>query len=295
MGLEWWLPTLRQALERFAAAAAGDAPESIWRQLYKQEDASGGTYTSGWINALFPFLGDPGQSERNPLVLEPFPEHCLEGNRLREYGNGLTHAPFTWRLIDRELPMSFVAGFVGSTQDEAGALRPEIGWAITPRAIRRRFDVRTWDGRSTLKPRAPVEPDVFTHLARESAELDAFTLDLYLQVGGDLCELVGVPGLRALKMQSCDEVKTLDPLRGFRGESLFIAQCANLSDVSALTTMPNLRHVGLWHLPKLRDWTPLAKLPLESLSIFGRNLPEDWCGKHSGATVAQIQEKLRAI
>ena len=295
LGLEWWLPTLRDALGHFARAAAGDAPEKVWRQLYKQEDASGGTYTSGWINALFPLLGDPGESERNPLALEPHPAHALEGNRLREYPNGLTHAPFTWRFIDRERPMSFVAGFVGTTQDARGALRPEIGWAITPRAHRRHFDVQTWGGVTTLRPRAPVEPDVFTHLERETAELDAFTLALDRRIVGDLSELVGLRGLRELRLHECGELTTLDRLRGYRGESLFITQCANLADVSALSTMPNLKHLSMWHLPALSDWTPLARLPLQTMSIFGRNLPEDWCGKHEGAAIPPIQAKLRRL
>lgn len=295
LGLDWWLPTLRRALEHFAKAAAGDAPEAIWRQLYKQEDASGGTYTSGWINALFPLLGDPGDSERNRLVLEPFPEHSLEGNRLREYGNGLTHAPFTWRLIDRELPMSFVAGFVGTTQDQSGALRPEIGWAIAPRAIRRRFDIHRWGAEVVVRPRAPVEPDVFTHLDRETAELDEYALSIDRALVGDLRELVGRPKLTKLKLHECSELTGLDPLRGFEGETLSITQCRNLSDVSALKDMPRLQHLELWHLPELKDWTPVAGLRLKTMSIFGRNLPEDWCGKHEGAAVAAIQKKLRRL
>jgi len=48
----------------------------------------------------------------------------------------LSVAPFTWDYRGTELPMEFVAGFIGVTQDaETLALRPEIGWAVRERAI----------------------------------------------------------------------------------------------------------------------------------------------------------------
>ncbi len=292
LDLDWWLPSLRQALTHFAKAAAGDAPEDVWRGFYKEDDASGGTYISGWVNALFPYVGDPGLAERNKLATEA-PKIAFDGHRLKDYPNGLTHAPFQWRFVDAEFPMSFVAGFVGTTQDAQGALRPEIGWAIAPRALRRRFNVSTsWGTHPRLWPREPVEPDLLQHLDRETESLESYELALERRPVGDLSILVGKPKLHKLELHECKDLTSLDSLKGFTGEHLRITQCRELRDVRALSTMPNLKRFEMWHVPAVQDWSPVSTLRLELLSIFGKNLPEDCRGVHEGDSVSAVQKKL---
>jgi hypothetical protein len=69
---------------------------------------------------------------------EPSPDASLsqhfEGITTINLPPALSVAPFTWEYIGEKLPMEFVAGFVGVTQDAATlALRPEIGWAVRER------------------------------------------------------------------------------------------------------------------------------------------------------------------
>lgn len=299
LGLEWWLPSLRAALTHFARAADGDAPESVWRQFYKAEDASGGLYTSGWINALFPFLGDQGAGERNPLVTKPIVDSPLEGHRLGDYGNGLAQAPFDWKLLHGVRPMSLLAGFVGVTQDDAGRIRPEIGWAVCERIHRARFHRRQSfhaHRLPTFRPRAPVEDDLFAHLPREAAGLQAFAVSLSYWAG-DLRPLATIPGLAALELHECPALTSLDSLRDASLVELRVTQCRALADLAALRHLPELRVLHLWHLDGLDPsaWTVIAELEgLTELGLFGRELPESWRGKYEDpAALREVQAKLR--
>lgn len=66
-------------------------------------------------------------------IPEPKPNEFgyFEGLTSSNLPSALSLAPFTWKYLETELSMEFVAGFVGATQDpDTLALRSEIGWAV---------------------------------------------------------------------------------------------------------------------------------------------------------------------
>src|SRR5262249_50413395 len=58
LGLEWWTKPLLPVLNQFVAASRGKVDRGFWQSIYKLNDASGGPYITGWINAFFPYLRD---------------------------------------------------------------------------------------------------------------------------------------------------------------------------------------------------------------------------------------------
>ena len=58
----------------------------------------------------------------------------MEGMTSAVLPSELSTAPFIWKYLGAELPMEFVAGFVGVAQNpDTMALRPEIGWSVRGR------------------------------------------------------------------------------------------------------------------------------------------------------------------
>jgi hypothetical protein len=143
--LERWLRALEPILDQFVAAAEGTVDTEFWQSFVKETDSSGGPYVTGWINVLFPYLEDGGAPEPNPLLARwakwatrPRGAHRSNGPRLgpalEHFPRGYSVASFTWNHLDTDLPMDFLGGFVGLSQDEHTlALRPAIGWAVRRR------------------------------------------------------------------------------------------------------------------------------------------------------------------
>jgi hypothetical protein len=146
-GLGWWVSALGPILDEFVQAARGEATASFWKVIYKQENGSGGPFTSGWITAFFPYfkhrqtgtaslpnpwLQQGGDRLRELLHPSDKPRHGFpHGPTTEVFPSGLARAPFLWKYFEQEFPMEFLGGFVGVRQDaDSLALRPEIGWAI---------------------------------------------------------------------------------------------------------------------------------------------------------------------
>jgi hypothetical protein len=142
--LEWWVRALVPVLDQFVAAASGRPDQAFWQSFYKWDDRSGGPYISGWINVLFPYVvtvvwtraraAKPTPS----LMRNEFAAKWAEGlgqfhsgPNNGEFTNGLSKAPFVWDYLGTKIPMEFIGGFVGVSQDpETFAVRPAIGWAV---------------------------------------------------------------------------------------------------------------------------------------------------------------------
>ena len=129
--LEAWTHALLPVLDQFVAASRGEVAEPFWRSYYKKDDSSGGPYITGWINTLFPYTAE-GRSRFSDLGWrEAASLGSWEGVTTYNFPSGLSKVPFVWDYFGTKIPMEFLAGFVGATQDsETGALRPEIGWAV---------------------------------------------------------------------------------------------------------------------------------------------------------------------
>lgn len=121
-GLEKWVKQLSPIVDEFIAASEGRANRERWQSFYKFESGSGGDRVTGWINVLFPFVRAQG-SDR--LVSNPG-THTAPSS----FPSGLAIAPFTWKYLGTSIPMEFVAGFAGISQDDELAVRPAIGWAV---------------------------------------------------------------------------------------------------------------------------------------------------------------------
>jgi hypothetical protein len=129
-GLEPWIRELSPILAQLCEAAAGRPDRAMWKSFYKFESGSGGDSVSGWINVLFPFIRRQGadQLEPNPFVSSWRGGY---GPEPAAFPTGLSIAPFIWQYLGTSLPMEFVAGFVGVSQDTTTlAVRPAIGWAV---------------------------------------------------------------------------------------------------------------------------------------------------------------------
>lgn len=149
--LEWWTGDVRQITAEFVAAAKGRPNQAFWRAIYKQEDSSGGPYTSGWLVRLLPYLkhrehkfakeGDyrtlyytPWRTDlRNPWIGQPFLKKPgpFEGITDGQLPSSASQVPFVWDYLGTKIDYEFIAGVLTVTQDkESRAIRPRIGWTV---------------------------------------------------------------------------------------------------------------------------------------------------------------------
>jgi hypothetical protein len=134
--LAWWAAALRPVLDALANTARGEVDRDFWQCIYKPAEAYGGDVVTGWIMRLFPYLErDGGGVMRNPAVLQA-PE---EAGRARWIGPGITadsapagtsRATLNVTANEESSRLSVFGGFAGVRQQDDGALRPEIAWAV---------------------------------------------------------------------------------------------------------------------------------------------------------------------
>jgi hypothetical protein len=134
-GIEWWTEHLLPVLDQFVAASQGDINTMFWQNFYKQHGGSGGPFISGQVVNFFPYVKGHRGTHRNPYLGPKAIEERMWGGLTSDaVPSALSAAPFTWEYLGRELPMEFIAGFIGVAQDwDTLALRPEIGWAVRDR------------------------------------------------------------------------------------------------------------------------------------------------------------------
>merc|ERR1719474_2151866 len=124
-GAEWG-ESLLPLLDRFIGAFDGEIDCLFWNSMIKRGSTGSGGYDffSGWINILFPFMGN---SEKNMYCVPYSIEHAyvqqgLErerhvwhgsdgqetGGDVHKYPSGLAKAPVTWRYYGEYIPMRFI-------------------------------------------------------------------------------------------------------------------------------------------------------------------------------------------
>lgn len=136
---EAWVRNLLQVLNKFTLAFKGEADPSFWTNLYKIEGprGSGGTSISGWVNVFFPYLNNwssPGEFSRpnQTAITQIFDRGRGPGSAPDQFPLGITSTPFIWEYLETTIPMQFLAGFIGTTQDASKVVRPVQGWGIAP-------------------------------------------------------------------------------------------------------------------------------------------------------------------
>ena len=139
-GLSWWTDHLKPVLDQFVLAAKGEIDVSFWKSWYKEGGGSGGPFISGHVNAFFPYVDS--RNERNKYMGTYTPQKVgdrysigMGGNTLSDFNQSLSKVPFIWNYYDSILPMEFVGGLIGLTQDDQGAIRCAFGWAVRDEAV----------------------------------------------------------------------------------------------------------------------------------------------------------------
>lgn len=131
-GLGWWTCHLLPVLDKFVEAASGSPDPEFWRRFYKDVSGSGGTYITGWINVLFPYLKSrTARTQENGSMgnwHKTFGS-MFQGPTNDAYPSGIAKVPFTWNYLGALLPMEFLGGFLGVSLSSEG-VSPAIGWAV---------------------------------------------------------------------------------------------------------------------------------------------------------------------
>lgn len=137
-GLSGWTRALRPILRQLTAAAEGRIDLDYWGRIIKQEETYGGELLDGWLLDLIPFLRSEGEGlTANPLLCQPRDRAATWGQGIGSLGvspgdlpKGLSRVPFSVRYQERSWNMEMVAGLVGVSQNEDGALEARIGWGV---------------------------------------------------------------------------------------------------------------------------------------------------------------------
>jgi hypothetical protein len=158
--LSWWTSRLAPVVDEFVRTAEGHPDPDFWQCIYMPSETYGGKLLNGWLPRLFPYLKGSGgevrarndagmadydherrevapwaQREKTP---PPTPERARwmnPGVSPTSLPSGVSEAPLTV-VFPREgggedkRPLRLFGGFIGVTQDEAGVVAPEIGWAL---------------------------------------------------------------------------------------------------------------------------------------------------------------------
>jgi hypothetical protein len=181
--LEWWVSRLRPILDQFVRAADGKPDREFWRAIYKPMPTYGAKNVTGWIADLFPYLGDPPNRHRNPVLDTPRQDWSVpvkQGIRPAAFPSGFSQAPL--RIIfpdETECQRDLMAGFFAVGQSElSNALFPVIGWSMVEsdavatnwEALARRFATAPKaPGTQAMMPGRPLE---LAHFAGRYAWMD---------------------------------------------------------------------------------------------------------------------------
>jgi len=133
--LDWWFPHLDTFLGEFVNVFDGNVNLTFWKSFYKVQNGSGGPFTSGWINVLFPYI--QGDKLRRNVYFPPSPAgdsthlNDFGGVPAHEYPVSVSVVPFGWNYHGELKKMHLLAGFVAASQDPATlTIHPELVWAI---------------------------------------------------------------------------------------------------------------------------------------------------------------------
>lgn len=123
--LEWWMEKLIPVAEEFVNTSHGNINLDFWKSFYKYQSGSGGESINGHILAFFPYRLNGSKMARN----------SFRSLTIGSIPTSLSQVDFIWEYYGKEIPMKFIAGFLGSTQDENLSLKSKISWAVSQHEI----------------------------------------------------------------------------------------------------------------------------------------------------------------
>lgn len=141
------LPVLSTIADEVEAIAGGAAPDrAFWSQIYKHFDESGSDTYAGWASVFVGYVmridGRPGAASAKPALRDGFPVFDVKAPPAEEgvldsgcEPSHVSAVPFIWEVGSAkalEIPMTFAGGLMG-VEVQAGALTPELSWAVLQR------------------------------------------------------------------------------------------------------------------------------------------------------------------
>ncbi|MBC7864605.1 MAG: DUF4419 domain-containing protein [Bacteroidia bacterium] len=167
--LGWWIKKIKPIIHKIIETLSGNIDKSFWESIFKETNASGGPYMSGWISNFFPYVRESyckskkwtSIFERNPyrknavkklnetdlglskliqvLIKNPILSAKKECElKIDMFPTGISAVPFKWEIFSPELKMTttykmnFNSGFIGFTENlQTNSLQSQIAWAIT--------------------------------------------------------------------------------------------------------------------------------------------------------------------
>jgi len=149
-GLGTWCRSLAPIMDQFVRAARGDVDVPFWQRIYSPIDAYGGRVVTGWSARFYPYLKAGVEiSHPNPLLELPLDEprdvtpdedDFYDGPGVRTDSVPATLSQVIVNVNDQferdNRVVALHAGLVGIAQDDDGALRPLVGWHLTPAALK---------------------------------------------------------------------------------------------------------------------------------------------------------------
>ena len=128
-GLSWWTDHLLPVLDQLVLTAKGQMDLDFWRSWYKENGGSGGPFINGYIQKFYPYLG------RTIFTRNTFEYSRWGGITLDKFPLGFSKVPFVWNYYDTNLPMEFVGGIIGVSQNENGFIQNAFGWAVRDESV----------------------------------------------------------------------------------------------------------------------------------------------------------------
>ena len=132
--LGWWTDRMLTICREFVKTASGNPSLAFWQAIYKPKRIYGDELIVGWLAELFPYLTysiAAIPSVRNPILSIARVDLTVDnGISPKSIPIGLSQVPVTFVLSNNKYNLELIAGFLGVCQNEAGELKPEIGWAL---------------------------------------------------------------------------------------------------------------------------------------------------------------------
>jgi len=139
--LGWWVPGVVEILDKFIEKVRArekgakdlDVPgdDEFWSSIFNYMSASGGPFLSGWLMALFPYIGSNKPHKNDFIDWRQSKLKPMRGVNPGDLPKSASIVPMTWIYFGEHYEMELHGGLMGvSFNAETQRIRPEFGWAV---------------------------------------------------------------------------------------------------------------------------------------------------------------------